>query len=156
MDLEIRLDQILTELEQKKQTVISELKDSPDGRIMRTRSHQRPLILQVIGHGDDRKRVCITKDRVLQQKLARKDILCRELEVLELQSNALKGAIEQISRNGRFDRMRFAIENFGWLSDEELQELFLSEGTIKTHVHNIMKKTGASSRDELKKDFWSK
>ena len=122
MDLELRLDQILTELELKKKTVISELKDSPDGRIMRTRSHQRPLILQVIGHGDDRKRVCITKDRVLQQKLARKDILCSELEVLELQSNALKGAIEQISRNGRFDRMRFAIENFGWLSDEELQE----------------------------------
>ena len=35
-------------------------------------------------------------------------------------------------------------------------ELVLAEGTIKTHVHNIMKKTGASSRDELKKDFWSK
>ena len=34
-------------------------------------------------------------------------------------------------------------------------ELFLSEGTIKSHVHNIMKKTGTSSRDELKKSFWS-
>ena len=34
-------------------------------------------------------------------------------------------------------------------------ELFLSEGTIKSHVHNIMKKTGTSSRDELKKSFWA-
>ena len=33
-------------------------------------------------------------------------------------------------------------------------ELFLSEGTVKTHVHNIMKKTETSSRDELKTDFW--
>lgn len=33
-------------------------------------------------------------------------------------------------------------------------ELYLSEGTVKTHVHNIMKKTGTSSRDELKADFW--
>lgn len=35
------------------------------------------------------------------------------------------------------------------------QELFLSEGTIKTHVHNIMVKTETKSRDELKKDFWA-
>ena len=34
-------------------------------------------------------------------------------------------------------------------------ELFLSEGTIKSHVHNIMKKTGTGARDELKKSFWS-
>lgn len=34
-------------------------------------------------------------------------------------------------------------------------ELFLSEGTIKTHVHNIMVKTGTKSRPELKKLFWS-
>ncbi len=34
-------------------------------------------------------------------------------------------------------------------------ELFLSEGTIKTHVHNIMKKTETKTRDELKKNFWA-
>ena len=34
-------------------------------------------------------------------------------------------------------------------------ELFLSEGTIKSHVHNIMKKTGTSNREELKKSFWA-
>ena len=34
-------------------------------------------------------------------------------------------------------------------------ELFLSEGTIKTHVHNIMVKTGTKTRPELKKLFWS-
>ena len=35
------------------------------------------------------------------------------------------------------------------------QELFLSEGTIKTHVHNIMVKTDTKSRNELKQDFWA-
>lgn len=35
-------------------------------------------------------------------------------------------------------------------------ELFLSEGTIKTHVHNIMKKTQTSSREALKQDFWKR
>lgn len=34
------------------------------------------------------------------------------------------------------------------------QELYLSEGTVKTHVHNIMRKTHTGSRDELKKSFW--
>lgn len=34
-------------------------------------------------------------------------------------------------------------------------ELFLSEGTVKTHVHNIMVKTSTKSRPELKKVFWS-
>ena len=35
------------------------------------------------------------------------------------------------------------------------QELFLSEGTIKTHVHNIMVKTDTKSRNELKQSFWA-
>lgn len=35
------------------------------------------------------------------------------------------------------------------------QELFLSEGTIKTHVHNIMVKTETKSRNELKQDLWA-
>lgn len=35
------------------------------------------------------------------------------------------------------------------------QELFLSEGTIKTHVHNIMVKTETRTRNELKQDFWA-
>ena len=35
------------------------------------------------------------------------------------------------------------------------QELFLSEGTIKTHVHNIMVKTETKNRNELKQSFWS-
>ena len=35
------------------------------------------------------------------------------------------------------------------------QELFLSEGTIKTHIHNIMRKTDTRTRDELKQAFWA-
>lgn len=35
------------------------------------------------------------------------------------------------------------------------QELYLSEGTIKTHVFNIMRKTQTRNRDELKQVFWA-
>lgn len=37
---------------------------------------------------------------------------------------------------------------------EIASELVLAEGTIKTHLHNIMKKCGQPNREELKKDFW--
>lgn len=37
---------------------------------------------------------------------------------------------------------------------EMADELFLSVGTVKTHVHNIVKKTGAQDRDDLRRDFW--
>ena len=35
------------------------------------------------------------------------------------------------------------------------QELFVVEGTVKTHTHNIMKKVGVRTRDELRQTFWS-
>lgn len=34
------------------------------------------------------------------------------------------------------------------------EELFLAVGTVKTHVHNILKKSGCSSREELTQHFW--
>ena len=34
-------------------------------------------------------------------------------------------------------------------------ELILSEGTIKTHVHNIMRKTETKNREELRHSFWA-
>lgn len=37
---------------------------------------------------------------------------------------------------------------------EMADELFLSVGTVKTHVHNIVKKAGAKSRDDLRRNFW--
>lgn len=33
--------------------------------------------------------------------------------------------------------------------------LTLALGTVKAHVHNILKKTGQSNREELKRSFWS-
>ncbi len=35
------------------------------------------------------------------------------------------------------------------------ERLFVTEGTIKTHLHNLMKKTGTSTRNELRQLFWS-
>ena len=43
----------------------------------------------------------------------------------------------------------------GKTNREIANELILAEGTIKTHLHNIMKKCGAANRDELKRDFWA-
>lgn len=34
-------------------------------------------------------------------------------------------------------------------------ELILAEGTIKTHLHNIMQKCGKANREDLARDFWS-
>lgn len=33
--------------------------------------------------------------------------------------------------------------------------LILAEGTIKTHLHNIMKKCNQPSREALQRDFWA-
>lgn len=33
-------------------------------------------------------------------------------------------------------------------------DLMLALGTVKAHVHNILRKTGQASRQELIQDFW--
>lgn len=42
----------------------------------------------------------------------------------------------------------------GKSNQEIANELFLAVGTVKTHVHNIMKKTGQTSRETLVLHFW--
>lgn len=42
----------------------------------------------------------------------------------------------------------------GKSNQEIANELFLAVGTVKTHVHNIMKKTGQPSREQLVLHFW--
>lgn len=42
----------------------------------------------------------------------------------------------------------------GKSNQEIANELFLAVGTVKTHVHNIMKKTGQPSRETLILHFW--
>lgn len=39
-------------------------------------------------------------------------------------------------------------------NQEIAEELFLALGTVKTHVHNILTKTGMKNREELIEDFW--
>jgi DNA-binding CsgD family transcriptional regulator len=43
----------------------------------------------------------------------------------------------------------------GKTNREVASTLFLSEGTVKTHVHNINKKCGTASRNELRQAFWA-
>ena len=40
-------------------------------------------------------------------------------------------------------------------NQEIAEELFLALGTVKTHVHNIMVKTGCADRASLTKAFWN-
>lgn len=49
--------------------------------------------------------------------------------------------------------LRLTLE--GKSNREIASELVLAEGTIKTHLHNIMKKCGVANREELKQDFWA-
>lgn len=42
----------------------------------------------------------------------------------------------------------------GMNNQEIASELYLAIGTVKTHVHNILKKTGQPSREALVLDFW--
>lgn len=49
--------------------------------------------------------------------------------------------------------LAFAME--GKTNREIATELFLAEGTVKTHLHNIMKKCETPNREELRKDFWA-
>ncbi len=92
------------------------------------RSDIPPIASDANGSRNDNLREHI--DAVLPKFAANNNLSAREREVLAL-------VIE-----GRDNR---TIAN----------ELFLSEGTVKTHVHNIMKKTNSSTRDELKKRFWA-
>lgn len=39
-------------------------------------------------------------------------------------------------------------------NQEIADELVLAVGTIKPHVHNLVKKTGAKNREDLIVDFW--
>lgn len=39
-------------------------------------------------------------------------------------------------------------------NQEIADELVLAVGTIKSHVHNLVKKTGAKNREDLIVDFW--
>lgn len=43
----------------------------------------------------------------------------------------------------------------GRTNHEVAGTLYLAEGTIKAHVHNIMKKCGCSRREELQRAFWA-
>lgn len=49
--------------------------------------------------------------------------------------------------------LRLAIK--GMSNREIASVLFLAEGTVKTHLHNIMKKCGVTNREELKRSFWA-
>ena len=115
-----QIKQILTEIDQKTETVRNELGLCPDGYMIRTRDHGRPIILHVTGRGKERIRKSITGDRETQVKLARRSVLENELRSLGSQRSILEQTITNLERIEETDRKRFAIENFGWLSNEEI------------------------------------
>ena len=89
--------------------------------MLNTRAHDKPVIMHIIGRGKDRKRRIVTQDRGLQVQLARRGVLEEELRLLDAQAEALKQARDRIALTGGFDRRRFAIEKYGWLTNEEIE-----------------------------------
>ena len=126
-EIRSELKQIMTEMLLFRKTVIEELDHCPKGRMIRTFSQGRPVIMHIINSGKDRKRKIITGNRELQTGLARRSILEKDLLAVDRQLSILKDAAERIAENSLLDRMRFAIGNFGWLSDEELRECCFPE-----------------------------
>lgn len=63
-------------------------------------------------------------------------------------------AYAQLHKLSKREREILALVVEGKSNREIASELILAEGTIKTHLHNIMKKCGQSNRGDLKKDFW--
>lgn len=59
--------------------------------------------------------------------------------------------------HGLSDREReiLALTLEGYSNKRLASELYLSEGTVKTHLHNIMKKCEVKNRETLKQLFWS-
>jgi|GEM_PF-76371 len=53
------------------------------------------------------------------------------------------------------EREVLALALQGKSNREIANELVLAEGTIKTHLHNIMKKCGQPNREALRRDFWA-
>ena len=115
-----QIKQILTEIDQKTETVRNELGLCPDGYMIRTRDHGRPIILHVTGRGKERIRKSITGDRETQVKLARRSVLENELRSLGSQRCILEQTITNLEQIEETDRKRFAIESFGWLSNAEI------------------------------------
>ena len=120
-DLSSKLRQMMTELELYRNTVIKELDRCPEGRMIRTRSQGRPIIMRIRGIGAERKRESITKDHDMQVKIARRSLLEKELQTANAQIEALRKAEETIAKNCLPDRRRYIIENYGWLTDEEIE-----------------------------------
>lgn len=63
-------------------------------------------------------------------------------------------AYAQLHSLSKREREILALVVEGKSNREIASELILAEGTIKTHLHNIMKKCGQPNREDLKKDFW--
>ncbi len=61
-------------------------------------------------------------------------------------------AAHGLSRRER-EILSLALE--GRSNREIASELTLAEGTIKTHLHNIMRKCAVANRDELRQSFWA-
>ena len=89
-------------------------------RLLKTRCHGKEVVLAVLGSGNDKKRITITKDRVLQVKIARQNILFGTLCEISRQIRTINDALSKIYED-EFSPQRFAVENYNWFSNDELR-----------------------------------
>ena len=113
-------NEMLTELDKKYYSDIEQLKSCPQGRMIRTRSHGKDIIMHVTNKDNSRIRKTITKDADTQMALAKSGVLNEELRRLEIISSKLSSIKDEVLDLNTFDRMRFAIENYPWLDSQQL------------------------------------
>lgn len=122
METRAKLNQLLSEIEQKAAIANTELENCPEGRLIRVISNGKDSSMHVIGKGRDRKRKIITSDHKLQVQLAKRAILEKQLAQLKYEYEIVSKALSDVSALKDFDCRRFAIEKYTWFTNKEIED----------------------------------
>lgn len=117
------VDSMLSDMRHRAQFVREQLSSCPEGRMLLASDGGRQIVMEICGAGKTRSRKRITSDAPRQIGLARRVMLSSELECLEESIETLEDSCRRLQRCDGFDRSRFVIENYPWLTDDMLQKV---------------------------------
>jgi len=122
METKAKLKQLLSEIENKIEIANNVLQGCPAGRLTRVISNGKQASMCVIGKGRERKRKIISSDCGLQVQLARRTVFEKQLSELKNEYDIVAKALHDISAIQTFDSRRFAIENYTWFTNKEIED----------------------------------
>ena len=131
METLVFIESMMTELKKRLSTVNKMLLECPEGRVIRTNNHGKPVLMHITGKGSRRVRRIITNDIDLQIALARRGIMERERQVIKASLGILRSAADGLSKIGDLDRKQIITGDYGWLTEEMVEQVF-NRGTLKS------------------------